>query len=64
MTPAEVRNQLTISRWTLWRLVRDGKLTPYVVGGRKRFHVSEIRKLKAEKTVQTGAIGSKPFLSE
>jgi excisionase family DNA binding protein len=55
MTPAEVREQLAVSRWTLWRLVRDGKLTPYLVGGRKRFHISEIRKLKAAKAVQAGA---------
>jgi excisionase family DNA binding protein len=54
LTPAEVCDQLTISRWTLWRMVRDGKLTPYIVGRQKRFHVTEIRKLKA-RTVQAGA---------
>ena len=55
LTPAEVLEQLQISRWTLWRLVRAGKLTPYLVGDRKRFHVKEIRKLKQSKAVQLGA---------
>jgi len=52
LTPAEVREQLQISRWTLWRLVRDGKLVPYLVGRQKRFHISQIRKLRASQTVQ------------
>jgi hypothetical protein len=28
LMPDEVRQQWTVSRWTLVRLVRDGKLTP------------------------------------
>ena len=35
--------------------VREGVLVPYMVGKQKRFHVSEIRKLKQQKMVQAGA---------
>lgn len=55
LTPAEVCAQLSVSRWTLWRLVRTGRLTPYLVGSRKRFHITEIRKLKLSRAVQAGA---------
>ena len=64
LTPTETRQLLRVSRWTLWRLVRAGELAFYRVGGRKRFHVSEIRRLKNQaNSVHPGADGCEPFRS-
>lgn len=37
---------LGVSRWTIWRLVREGKLEVFSVRGCKRIHLSELRRLK------------------
>jgi excisionase family DNA binding protein len=54
-TSAETCDLLKVSRWTLWRLVRNGALMPYWVGGRKRFHIKDIRRLKGPRS--SGANG-------
>lgn len=43
-TVLEAADRLNTSRWTIWRLIRDGQLQYFTVRGRKRIHVSELRR--------------------
>lgn len=46
----EVGELLSLSRSSVWRLARDGKLTPVLVGGRSpRYRLSEVEALATGK---------------
>ena len=45
LTPAEVRRALSIGRTTEHRWGKSGVLSPVYIGGVKRYHAEEIRKL-------------------
>lgn len=46
---------LSVSRWTIWRLIRDGKLAAFRVRGCKRIFLGDIQRLKRENPVRDGA---------
>lgn len=46
LTPCEVRTAFRISKKTLWRWTRDGKLTSIrTIGGHRRFRSTEVAAL-------------------
>lgn len=46
---------LSVSRWTIWRLIRSGKLPAFRVLGCKRIYIGDIQRLKRENPVRDGA---------
>jgi len=46
LTPTKAAEYLAISRMTLWRWVRDGKITPLMLD-HTYFHISELERVKA-----------------
>ena len=42
MLPREVEEHLQLSATTIWRLVRDGKLTCLKIGSQKRFRIADV----------------------
>jgi len=44
----EAAKLLSVSRWTIWRLVRDGALPAFRVRRCKRIFVGDIQRLKRE----------------
>ncbi len=45
MTPAEVANRLKISRWTVYRMMRDGELGSVKIGKTLRVPLKDLRRL-------------------
>lgn len=43
---------LGVSRQTVWRLLRDRQLEFFTVRGRKKIHLSELRRFKREHTTK------------
>ena len=51
---------LGVSRWTVGRLVRTGKLTAFRVAGCTRIHLGELKRYKLAQTIAAdGADGSR-----
>lgn len=57
LSVAETCLVLNVSRWTLWRLVRKGKLVAFKVGRAKRFHLADIRRFKSANAVKVDGAG-------
>lgn len=47
----EAAKMLDVSRWTIARLVRDGKLPAFRVRSCKRIYIGDIRRLKRDNQV-------------
>ena len=48
LTPTKAAEYLGVSRMSLWRWVRDGKITPVMLD-HAYFHISELNRVKALK---------------
>lgn len=46
---------LDVSRWTVYRLVNDGKIETFLVSRRQRISLSELRRFKQANTVARGS---------
>ena len=46
LTPTKAAEYLGVARMTLWRWVRDGKITPVILD-HTYFHISELNRVKA-----------------
>ena len=44
LTVNELAHHLSVSRWTVYKLVRDGKLRAVKVGTRNRFRLSDVER--------------------
>lgn len=55
VTMTEAAELLSVSRWTIWRLIRAGKLEAFRVGRCKRIHLSAIRRFERLYMLPDGA---------
>jgi excisionase family DNA binding protein len=46
---------LNVSRWTVWRLLREGRLRYFLVRGCKRVYLGDIQRFKRENQGPNGA---------
>lgn len=51
----EAARLLDVSRWTIYRLVKDGKLEVFSVRGCRRIAISEIQRFRHANIVRNGA---------
>lgn len=49
---AEAAIILDVSRWTIYRLVKDGKLEVFTVGRCRRISLAQLQKLKRQNTMR------------
>lgn len=54
LTATRAAEYLGVSRMTLWRWVRDGKIRPVEFDNQRFFHISELRTLKEAKQKEGG----------
>ena len=54
LTATRAAEYLGVSRMTLWRWVRDGKIRPIEFDNQRFFHISELRTLKEAKQQEGG----------
>ena len=47
LTQAEASRTLSISRVSLWRLVKDGVITPVHIGGIRRYRLRDLQRIAA-----------------
>ena len=47
LSQAEAARVLSISRVSLWRLVKEGVITPVEIGGIKRYRMSDLERIAA-----------------
>lgn len=50
----EASRILGVSRWTIYRLVREGKIAAFHVGGCTRIHLGELKRYKRDQMIAAG----------